>query len=178
MQKYVFALYKMAFYFLIIFLSVFYLIFVFELFSPGQLQWPFPPMEVIKLQHPTKSSLWRSDDGLISEKSKADVYLGSMESKHTTRFTRKKRVKKLTALFTFWPILALEALYYYIYWTLFSAHCLCYIHIDTTSSACGIYLSTDLCLWCNALMLFTASPLITQHLEIRRILATHLNASL
>ena len=23
--------------------------------------------------------------------------------------------------------------YYYIYWTLFSAHCLCYIHIDTTS---------------------------------------------
>jgi hypothetical protein len=35
---------------LIIFLSVFYLIFVFELFSPGQLQWLFPPMEVIKLQ--------------------------------------------------------------------------------------------------------------------------------
>ena len=25
----------------------------------------------------------------------------------------------------------------HIYWTLFSAHCLCYIHIDKTSSACG-----------------------------------------
>ena len=24
-----------------------------------------------------------------------------------------------------------------IYWTLFSAHCICYIHIGTTSSACG-----------------------------------------
>ena len=24
-----------------------------------------------------------------------------------------------------------------LYWTLFSAHCLCYIHIDTTYSACG-----------------------------------------
>jgi hypothetical protein len=58
----------------------------------------------------TKSSLWRSDDGLISERNKAEVYLVSMESKHTTRFTRKKRAKKLTALFTFWPILALEAL--------------------------------------------------------------------
>jgi hypothetical protein len=80
---------------LIIFLSVFYLIFVFELFSPGQLQWLFPPMEVIKLQHPTKSSLWCSDDGLISEKSKAELYLGSMESKHTTRFTRKKVCKKI-----------------------------------------------------------------------------------
>jgi hypothetical protein len=29
-----------------------------------------------------------------------------------------------------------SANYYYIYWTLFSAHCLCYIHIDTMSSAC------------------------------------------
>ena len=38
--------------------------------------------------------LWCSDDGLISEKSKAEVYLGSMESKHTMRFTRKKRAKK------------------------------------------------------------------------------------
>jgi hypothetical protein len=47
-------------------------------------------MEVVKLQHPTQISLWRSDDGLIPEKSKAEVYLGSMESKHTTRFTRKK----------------------------------------------------------------------------------------
>jgi hypothetical protein len=28
--------------------------------------------------------------------------------------------------------------YYYIYWTLFSAHWLCYIHIDTTSSDCGL----------------------------------------
>jgi hypothetical protein len=37
---------------------------------------------------------WRSDDGLIAEKIKAEVYLGSMESKHTTRFTRKKRAKK------------------------------------------------------------------------------------
>ena len=66
-----------------------------ELFSPGQLQWLFPPMEVIKLQHPTKSSLWCSDDGLISEKSKAELYLGTMESKHTTRFTRKKVCKKI-----------------------------------------------------------------------------------
>jgi hypothetical protein len=80
---------------LIIFFSVSYLIFVFELFIPGQLQWLFPPMEVIKLQHPTTSSLWRSDDGLISEKSKAEVYLGNMESKHTTRFTRKKACKKI-----------------------------------------------------------------------------------
>jgi hypothetical protein len=95
---------------LIIFLSVFYLIFVCKLFSPGQLQWLLPLMEVSKLQHPTKSSLWRSDDGLIPEKSKAEVYLGSMESKHTTRFTRKKRAKKLTALFAFWQILALEVL--------------------------------------------------------------------
>jgi hypothetical protein len=39
-----------------IFLSVFYLIFVFELFSLGQLQWLLPPMEVAKLQHPTKLS--------------------------------------------------------------------------------------------------------------------------
>jgi hypothetical protein len=29
--------------------------------------------------------------------------------------------------------------YCYIYWTLFSSHCLCYIHIDTTSSARGFY---------------------------------------
>jgi hypothetical protein len=122
---------------LIIFLSVFYLIFICKLFSPGQLQWLLPLMEVSKLQHPTKSSLWRSDDGLIPEKSQAEVYLGSMESKHITRFTRKKRAKKLTALFAFWQILALEVLLLlYIYWTLFSAHCLCYIHIDTTSSAC------------------------------------------
>ena len=80
---------------LIIFLSVFYLIFVCKLFSPGELQWLFPPMEISKLQHPTKSFLWRSDGGLIPEKSKAEVYLGSMESKHTTRFTRKKRAKKI-----------------------------------------------------------------------------------
>ena len=56
---------------------------------------PNPPTEVIKLQHPTKSSLRRSDNGLISEKSKAEVYLDSMESKHTTRFTRKKACKKI-----------------------------------------------------------------------------------
>ena len=104
--QYVFVLYKMAFQFLIFNLECHQR----ELFSPGQLSWLFPPMEVIKLQHPTKSSLWRSDDGLISEKNKAEVYLVSMESKYTTRFTRKKRAKKLTALFTFWPILALEAL--------------------------------------------------------------------
>jgi hypothetical protein len=113
---------------LIIFLSVSYLIFVCKLFSAGQLQWLLPPMEGSKLQHPTKSSLWRchqrelvssgqlqwllpsmevskfqhptksstwcSDDGLILQKRKAEVYLGSMESKHTTRFTRKKRAKK------------------------------------------------------------------------------------
>jgi 4-amino-4-deoxy-L-arabinose transferase-like glycosyltransferase len=79
---------------LIIFWSVFYLIFVCKLFSARQLQWLLPPMEVGKFQHPTKSSLWRSDDGLIAEKIKAEVYLGSMESKHTTRFTRKKRAKK------------------------------------------------------------------------------------
>jgi hypothetical protein len=49
-------LYKTNIYFCIeeIFLSVFYLIFVFELFSPGQLQWLLPAMEVVKLQHPTK----------------------------------------------------------------------------------------------------------------------------
>ena len=79
---------------LIIFLAVFYLIFVCKLFSVGQLQWLLSPMEVGNLQHPTKSSLWRSDDGLIAKKIKAEVYLGSMESKHTTRFTRKKRAKK------------------------------------------------------------------------------------
>ena len=119
------------------FLSVFYLIFVFELFSPGQLQWLLPPMEVIKLQHPTKSSLWRSDDGLISEKSKAEVYLGSMESKHTTWFTRKKRAKNKQFCLHFDRFWHWKPCYYYIYWTLFSAHCLCYIHIDTTSSACA-----------------------------------------
>ena len=31
---------------------------------------------------------------------------------------------------------SVETCYYHIYWTLFSAHCICYIHIDTTSSAC------------------------------------------
>ena len=51
-------------------------------------------MEVIKLQHPTKSSLRRSDDGLISEKSKTEVYLGSMESKHTTVDLHEKNVQK------------------------------------------------------------------------------------
>jgi hypothetical protein len=44
-------------------------------------------MYIIITRHPM-------DDGLIPEKSKAEVYLGSMESKHTTRFTRKKRAKK------------------------------------------------------------------------------------
>jgi hypothetical protein len=33
------------------------LIFVFELFSPGQWPWLLPPMEVAKLQHQTKISL-------------------------------------------------------------------------------------------------------------------------
>ena len=33
---------------------------------------------------------------------------------------------------------------YYIYWTLFSAHCLCYIHIDTASSACALCLLTSI----------------------------------
>jgi hypothetical protein len=36
--------------------------------------------------------------------------------------------------------------YYHIhvYWTLFSAHCLCYIHIDTTSNASGlVHLAQD-----------------------------------
>jgi hypothetical protein len=37
---------------------------------------------------------WWHHDGLIPEKSKAEVYLGSMESKHTTRFTRQKFAKK------------------------------------------------------------------------------------
>ena len=101
-----FVLYKMAFHFLTFNLERHQR----ELFSPGQLQWLLPPMEVSKLRHPTKSYLWRSDDGLIPEKSQVEVYLGSMELKHTTRFTRKKRAKKETALFTFWPILALEAL--------------------------------------------------------------------
>ena len=77
------------------FLIIFYLIFVCKLFSPGQLQWLLPAMEVSELQHPTKSSLRCSDDGLIPEKSKAEVYLGSMESKHTTKFTRKKHAKKI-----------------------------------------------------------------------------------
>ena len=45
--------------------------------------------------------------------------------------------------YTFYTIkssltLAYYIYYYYICWTLFSAHCLCYIHIDTTSSACDI----------------------------------------
>jgi hypothetical protein len=63
MQKYVFVLYKMAFHFLIFNLERHQM----ELFSPGQLewlhysaqelQWLLPPMEVGKLQHPTKSSL-------------------------------------------------------------------------------------------------------------------------
>ena len=39
----------------------------FELFSPGQFQWLLTTMEVVKLQHSAKSSLWRSDDGLIPE---------------------------------------------------------------------------------------------------------------
>ena len=122
---------------LIIFLSVFYLIFVCKLFSLGQLQWLLPPMEVSKLQHPTKSSLWRSDDGLIPEKSKVEVYLGSMESKHTTRFTRKNVQKNKPLCLHFDRFWHWKPCYYYIYWTLFSAHCLCYIHIDTTSSAGG-----------------------------------------
>ena len=35
--------------------------------------------------------------------------------------------------YTFYTIKRSLTLAYYIYWTLFSAHCLCYIHIDTTS---------------------------------------------
>ena len=97
---------------LIIILSVFYLIFVFELFSPGQLQWLLPPMEVIKLQHPTQNSLWRSDDGLIPEKSKAEVYLGSLESKHTTRFTRKKCAKKTLLCLHFYRFWHWKPCYY------------------------------------------------------------------
>jgi hypothetical protein len=91
------------------------------------MQWLLPAMKVINLQYPTKISLCRFDDGLIPEKRKAEVYLGSMESKHTTTFTRKKRAKKTPLCLhfdRFW------------HWTLFSSHCLCYIHIDTTSSAC------------------------------------------
>ena len=74
-------------------------------------------MEVIKLQHQKKkkSSLWRSDDGLISEKSKAEVYLGSMESKHTTRFTRKKRAKNKPLCLHFDRFWHWKPCYYYIY---------------------------------------------------------------
>jgi hypothetical protein len=36
-------------------------------------------MEVAKLQHLKKISLRRSDDGLIPEKSKAEVYLGTVQ---------------------------------------------------------------------------------------------------
>ena len=50
---YVLALYKMAFHFLIFNLERHQR----ELFSLGQLQWLLPPMEVLKLQHPTKNSL-------------------------------------------------------------------------------------------------------------------------
>ena len=64
-----------------------------------------------------------ADDGLIPEKSKTEVYLGSMESKHTTRFTRKKACKKNKPLCLhfdrFWHW---KPCYYCIYWTLFSAH--------------------------------------------------------
>jgi len=34
-------------------------------------------------------------------------------------------------------IYILDIIFCPLYWTLFSAHCLCYIHIDTTSSACA-----------------------------------------
>ena len=111
------VLYKMAFHFLIFNLERHQR----ELFSPGQLQWFLPPMEVSKLQHPTKSSLWRSDDGLIPEKNKAEVYLGSMESKHTTWFTRKKRAKNKQFCLHFDRFWHWKPCYYYIYWTLFSA---------------------------------------------------------
>jgi hypothetical protein len=66
----VFVLYKMAFHFLIFNLERHQR----ELFSPDSFNGSVPPMEVIKLQNPTKISLWRSDDGLIPEKSKAEVY--------------------------------------------------------------------------------------------------------
>jgi hypothetical protein len=61
-------------------------------------------------------SLWRSDDGLIPEKSKAEVYLGSMESKHATRFTRKKREKKprFVYILTDFGIGSLVIIYIYI----------------------------------------------------------------
>jgi hypothetical protein len=56
----------------------------------------------------------------------------------TTTFTRKSVQKKNNPLCLyfdrFWHW---KPCYYYIYWTLFSAHWLCYIHIDTTSSDCG-----------------------------------------
>ena len=88
-------------------------------FRIRQLQWLSPPMEVIKLQHPTKSSLWRSDDGLPRDLHEKSVQKNKLLCLHFDRFWHWKPC------------------YYYIYWTLFSAHCLCYIHIDTTSSACG-----------------------------------------
>ena len=60
---------------LIIFLLVFYLIFVFELFSRGH-----------------SVTLWWWNN---SPKRKVELYLGSMESKHTTRLTRKQWAKKI-----------------------------------------------------------------------------------
>ena len=50
---YVFDLYKIAFNFLMFNLERHQR----GLFSPGQLQWLLPAMQVIKLQHPTKHSL-------------------------------------------------------------------------------------------------------------------------
>ena len=82
----------------------------------------------LKFQHPTKSSLRRSDDGLIPEKSKAEVYLGSMESNqsipqdlHEKSMQKNKPLCLYFDRFWHW-----KPCYYYIYWTLFSAHCLCY----------------------------------------------------
>ena len=96
----------------------------------------FPYVELSDVPRTAEES--RTNDGLISEKSKTEVYLGSMESKYTTRFTRKtacKKINRFIYILTDFGIGSLVIIIY-IFWTLFSAHCLCYIHIDTTSSAC------------------------------------------
>jgi magnesium-transporting ATPase (P-type) len=63
--------------------------------------------------------------GLIPEKSKAEIYLGSMESNHTTRFTRKKRAVWYKMAFHFlifnleqigWPLRNIHNSYQYLKW--------------------------------------------------------------
>jgi hypothetical protein len=87
-----------------------------------------------------------------------------MESKHTTRLHEKSMQKNKPLCLHFDRFWHWKPGYYYIYWTLFSAHCLCYIHIDTTSSACAQVNIWKLLYFMENLHLIWHNPSIGMHL--------------